>query len=83
MARVMSSALHVAQFKTTVLITGQSGTGKGLLAQAIHKASERKDGPLIRVDCGAIPPSLFESEIFGYDSGAFTGAKKTGGAGPV
>ena len=78
MARVMSSALHVAQFKTTVLITGQSGTGKGLLAQAIHKASEREDGPLIRVDCGAIPPSLFESEIFGYDPGAFTGARKTG-----
>ena len=78
MIRVMHSALHVARFKTTVLITGQSGTGKGLLAQAIHNASDRKDGPFIRVDCGAIPQSLFESEIFGYESGAFTGARKAG-----
>lgn len=78
MRRVLYTALHVARFKTTVLITGQSGTGKGLLARTIHACSERAGGPFVRVDCGAIPASLFESEVFGYDQGAFTGAKKSG-----
>ncbi|WZL71881.1 sigma 54-interacting transcriptional regulator [Clostridiaceae bacterium 35-E11] len=72
------TALKVANGKSTVLITGESGTGKGLLAKAIHFSSARKDAPFITVNCGAIPENLIESEIFGYDAGAFTGAKKNG-----
>ncbi len=75
---VMEAATHVAPFKTTVLITGQSGTGKGLLAHAVHNLSGRRDKTFTRIDCGAIPPPLFESELFGYERGAFTGAKTSG-----
>jgi transcriptional regulator with PAS, ATPase and Fis domain len=59
---------------STVLIEGETGTGKEVTAQAIHDASERRDGPFIVVDCGAIPGQLLESELFGYQKGAFTGA---------
>lgn len=68
----------IANGKSTILITGESGTGKSLLAKAIHFASPRKDAPFISVNCGAIPENLIESEIFGYEDGAFTGAKKSG-----
>jgi len=65
---------QVAQTMTTVLITGETGTGKGLVAGEIHYRSPRRDKPMTRLDCGAIPENLVESEIFGHQKGAFTGA---------
>jgi PAS domain S-box-containing protein len=66
----------IARSGSTVLIEGESGTGKGLLARVIHEASDRRGGPLITVNCGALPESLLESELFGYLRGAFTGADR-------
>ncbi|RKO62982.1 sigma 54-interacting transcriptional regulator [Caldibacillus debilis] len=73
----LTIADKVAKTHSTVLITGESGTGKELVARAIHEASPRKNHPFIRVNCAAIPPQLMESELFGYEKGAFTGAYKT------
>jgi transcriptional regulator with PAS, ATPase and Fis domain len=78
MQRVVETAMKVAKVSSTVVIQGESGVGKGLLAKIIHQASLRRDGPFIRVDCGAIPESLIESELFGYEEGAFTGARPKG-----
>ncbi|MFI5290290.1 MAG: sigma-54-dependent transcriptional regulator, partial [Polyangia bacterium] len=64
----------VADTPSTVLITGESGTGKELIARALHSNSSRKDGPFIKINCAAIPKTLMESELFGYEKGAFTGA---------
>jgi len=68
--------LKVAPTDSTVLITGPSGSGKGVIAQSIHRNSDRKDRPFIPVNCGAIPENLLESEFFGHTKGAFTGASK-------
>lgn len=71
-------AKRIAPSNSTVLLRGESGTGKGLMARAIHSASKRKNGPFVVVNCSAIPDSLLESELFGYEEGAFTGARKKG-----
>jgi len=72
--QVIEKVKIVAPGDTSVLITGESGTGKELIAQAIHRHSLRKNKPLITVNCGALPPTLIESELFGHERGAFTGA---------
>lgn len=71
-------ALRMAKSNSTVLLTGGSGTGKELFAHAIHNSSNRKDYQFVVVNCGALPESLLESELFGYEEGAFTGARKGG-----
>lgn len=72
----LAIATKAAKSKATVIIRGDSGTGKELIAEGIHYASKRSNGPFIRVNCAAIPESLIESELFGYEKGAFTGAVK-------
>lgn len=79
--QVKEQALRVAGGNSTILITGESGTGKEIFARAIHQASARVEGPFISINCGAIPETLLESELFGYEGGAFTGARKEGKAG--
>jgi PAS domain S-box-containing protein len=74
MAQVLEEVRQVAGTDATVLITGETGTGKELVARAIHQASPRRSGPLIKLNCGAIPANLIESELFGHEKGAFTGA---------
>ncbi|MDI6601605.1 MAG: sigma 54-interacting transcriptional regulator [Thermoanaerobacteraceae bacterium] len=75
---VVDLALRVANVDSTVLITGESGVGKGLIADMIHRASRRNLKPMVKVNCAAIPESLIESELFGYEAGAFTGADRKG-----
>ncbi len=79
--RVKEMAYKVALQGSTVLIDGESGTGKELFARAIHSASKRANAPFVTVNCAAIPDTLLESELFGYEEGAFTGARRGGKAG--
>ena len=74
MSEVLRRIRKVASVEAPVLITGESGTGKELVARAIHDHSARKKGPFLALNCGAIPPTLIQSELFGYEKGAFTGA---------
>ena len=76
MNKIFSILPRIAESSSTALITGQSGTGKELIARAIHNHSPQKDGPFIAVNCGAIPETLLDSELFGHERGAFTGAEK-------
>ncbi|MGQ9824915.1 MAG: sigma 54-interacting transcriptional regulator [Desulfotomaculales bacterium] len=78
MRLVAERAIRAAAVDANVLLTGESGVGKGLLASYIHRHGSRSKGPYIQVNCSAIPESLFESELFGYEEGAFTGARKKG-----
>lgn len=79
--RVLDIAKRVALVDTTVLILGESGSGKEVAACYIHNSSPRKDGPFIKINCGALPETLIESELFGYETGAFTGARSSGKTG--
>lgn len=76
--KVVELSLRVAPVDTSVLITGESGVGKEIITRMIREASKRSAGPFIKINCGALSPSLIESELFGYEEGAFTGASKKG-----
>src|SRR6202047_777114 len=87
---VVDLARRVAETSTTLLITGESGTGKDYLARAIHEMGPRRDAPYLKIDCASLPPQLVESELFGHEKGAFTGAVERklgrfelGGAGTI
>jgi two-component system nitrogen regulation response regulator GlnG len=77
MQRVTADVGRVAPTNFTVLITGETGAGKEVVARSIHRRSRRAGGPFVPVDCGSIPPSLIESELFGHEKGAFTGADRS------
>lgn len=81
MKKVKNTASQISQGVSSVLISGETGTGKELFAQAIHNESDRRSNPFVAINCAAIPPSLIESYLFGYEEGAFTGAKKNGSPG--
>jgi Transcriptional regulator containing PAS, AAA-type ATPase, and DNA-binding domains len=81
MQELLKTALRLSQVDSTVLLLGESGVGKEVIATTIHARSHRKEGPFIAVNCGAIPADLLESELFGYEKGAFTGANREGKSG--
>src|ERR1700730_14599174 len=88
--RLFELAQKVAGAPTTLLITGESGTGKDYLARAIHEMGPRRDAPYLKIDCASLPPQLVESELFGHAKGSFTGATERqlgrfelGGAGTI
>jgi PAS domain S-box-containing protein len=76
MEKLFQTLPQIARSDAAVVIEGETGTGKELLARAVHELSSRKDGPFLAVNCGALPDTLLESELFGYEAGAFTGAEK-------
>lgn len=78
MEKLLTTAKQFAQSNSNILIYGETGTGKEGLAQSIHNASQRHDKPFVSVNCASLPPTLIESELFGYVEGAFTGARKSG-----
>jgi PAS domain S-box-containing protein len=81
MQTVIDLVLRMAQVDTTLLIQGESGVGKDVIARLIHNEGTRQDAPFVKINCGAIPAELLESELFGYERGAFTGARKEGKVG--
>lgn len=83
MKQILLMINKIAGFDANVLLTGNSGVGKSMLAKFIHNKSSRKDGPFIEINCGAIPESLLESELFGYEKGSFTGANREGKTGLI
>lgn len=83
MLRLLELVKRVAQVDTTVLLQGESGVGKEVIAKIIHQYSARNKGPFIKINCAAIPEGLLESELFGYEGGAFTGARKQGKPGLI
>jgi PAS domain S-box-containing protein len=83
MQRVAALAIRVAKVDTTILVTGESGVGKEVVVKLIHRESNRVHAPFIKINCGAIPRDLLESELFGYESGAFTGARRQGKVGLI
>ena len=83
MTKTLDAAMKVAAYDATVLLQGETGVGKNRLARQIHMWSARHHGPFIEINCAAIPDSLLESELFGYESGAFTGARRQGKKGKV
>lgn len=78
MYNVIQLTKRLSDIDSTVLITGESGVGKGVIAKLLHENGSRRDYPFVKVNCGAIPENLIESELFGYESGAFTGSRKDG-----
>jgi len=83
MKTLVQLAVKIAKVDSTVLIQGESGVGKEVISKLIHKSSPRERGPFIKIDCGAIPENLLESELFGYEKGAFTGALHEGKVGMI
>src|SRR3984885_6903794 len=75
MQEIFAAIMRVAPTRATVLLAGESGVGKDLIARAIHFHSPRRDRPLVKINCTAIPENLMESELFGFEKGAFTGAQ--------
>jgi transcriptional regulator with PAS, ATPase and Fis domain len=83
MENILQLAAKIADVDSTVFILGESGVGKEVIARFIHKRSHRDKGPFVKINCGAIPETLLESELFGYETGAFTGAKRQGKPGLI